>query len=207
MAKRKVDCSLDEIVADYLKKQKCEKSLKLFGGKVGHKKNGEMVLLGKFVDYLKKSEVEKENANDEDLGFEINFGAFQPDQKYPSAISRKTGRSAKNSERKESGERKKKQEIPKEFIKKIRKLGMKEEDATILYETKIDWTAVYSKNKIFCTETRCDFYTEIDNEEMTKHVISKHKYGEYPCSHSHCNFVGFSQVKIRSIIIGCYREP
>ena len=81
MAKRKIDCTLDEIVAGYLKKQKCEKSLKLFDEKAGHKKNGEMILLGRFVDYLKKKEMEKENENDEDLGFEINFGAFQPEKK------------------------------------------------------------------------------------------------------------------------------
>jgi len=32
----------------------------------------------------------------------------------------------------------KKVDIPKDFLKKIKKLGMKEEDAEILYKTKID---------------------------------------------------------------------
>ena len=192
MTKRKIDCSLDEIIAEYLQKNKCGKTLKLFQEKAGQKQGDQAELwLEKWFEFLKQNESKKEDM-DEDLGFEINFGAFQPDQKYP---SRQNGRTADHSDRKESVESKKKKEVPKDFIKKIKKLGMKEENATILYETKIDWTAVYSKNKIFCTETRCDFYTEIDNEEMTKHVISKHKYGEYPCSHSHCNFVGFSQVK------------
>ena len=88
----------------------------------------------------------------------------------------------------------KKKEVPKEFIKKIKKLGMKVEDADILYESKIDWTAVYSNNKIYCIEIGCDFYTKIDNEELTNHTIDCHDYGEYPCNQPHCNFVGFSMV-------------
>ena len=80
---------------------------------------------------------------------------------------------------------------------------MKEEDANILYQTKIDWTAVYSENKIFCTETRCDFFTKIDDPRLTNHMKHKHKYGEYPCIHPNCNFVGYSKVKPRSIKEGC----
>ena len=92
------------------------------------------------------------------------------------------------------GECKKRTEVPKEFIKKIKKLGMKVEDADILYESKINWTAVYSNNRIYCIEIGCDFYTKIDNEELTNHTIACHDYGEYPCNQPHCNFVGFSTV-------------
>ena len=81
MAKRKNDCTLDEMVGEYLKNGKCEKSLKLFAEKVESNKNDKLVILKKFVDYLKKKESEKENMKDEDLGFEINFGAFQPEKK------------------------------------------------------------------------------------------------------------------------------
>ena len=80
---------------------------------------------------------------------------------------------------KSAGDHTKKNDIPKEFMKKIRKLGMKEEDADILYRTKIDWTAVYSNNKIYCTETGCDFYTKLDNDDLKNHMISAHNYGEY----------------------------
>ena len=88
----------------------------------------------------------------------------------------------------------KKKEIPKEFIKKILKLGLRVEDAAILYETKIDWTAVYSNNKIHCAEMGCDFHTNIDHDVLTNHMIDRHNYGEFPCTHSHCNFVGYSKV-------------
>ena len=37
--------------------------------------------LDTLVRRLKKKEAEKENVNDEDLGFEINFGAYQPNEK------------------------------------------------------------------------------------------------------------------------------
>ena len=37
--------------------------------------------LKKFIEFLKQSEKEKENRIEDDLGFEINFGAFQPEPK------------------------------------------------------------------------------------------------------------------------------
>ena len=81
MAKHKipVDCSLNDIIGEHLKEAKCEKSLKLFEEKVGQTKRAKM--MEKFLNYLKKKEAEKENTKDEDLGFEINFGAYQPDKK------------------------------------------------------------------------------------------------------------------------------
>ena len=79
MAKRKIDCSLDEI--EYLKKAKCEKSINLFGtessGESDHSKS-----LEKFIKFLTKSKQKKDNREaDDDLGFEINFGAFHPEKK------------------------------------------------------------------------------------------------------------------------------
>ena len=70
---------------------------------------------------------------------------------------------------------------------------MKVEDAEALYSSKIEWTAVYSKNKIYCTEPGCDFYTVIDNGILTQHMIDRHNYGEYPCEHETCNFIGYSK--------------
>ena len=86
MAKRKIDCTLDEIVAAYLKKVKCQKSLKLLEEKVGQAKNDRIPMLEKFVNDLKEQEAEKENKRDDDLGFEINFGAFQREQKVSPGI-------------------------------------------------------------------------------------------------------------------------
>ena len=91
-------------------------------------------------------------------------------------------------------ERQKKTEIPKEFIKKIRNLGMKVEDAEILFKSKIDWCAVYSDNKIYCVEPGCDYSTKIDSEDLTNHMIKVHKYGDYPCTHDQCDYVAYSKV-------------
>ena len=77
MAKRKKDSSMDGIIIHYLKKAKCEKSLKLFEEKVGPSKKPK--ISDNFWNYLK--ETEKKITRDEDLGFEINFGANQPDKK------------------------------------------------------------------------------------------------------------------------------
>ena len=87
-----------------------------------------------------------------------------------------------------------KKEVPKEFIKKIKKLGMKVENAEVLYATKIEWAAVYSDNKIHCTEATCDFQANIDSEDLTRHMISHHKYGEYQCSYANCNYIAYSKV-------------
>ena len=81
MAKRKIpiEWSLNDIIGEYLKEVKCEKSLKLFEEKVGQRKKAK--IMEKFLNYLKEKEAEKENIKDEDLGFEINFGTYQPDKK------------------------------------------------------------------------------------------------------------------------------
>ena len=86
-------------------------------------------------------------------------------------------------------------DIPKDFIKKIKKLGMNVDDAEVLYKTKIDWTAVYSTNKIYCTEQTCDYHTELGDQKLNEHLISVHGYGEYPCQYSLCRFIGVSKVR------------
>ena len=80
MAKRKIDCSLDDIVIGYLKKVKYEKSSKLFGAERSGE-NDYSKSLKQFMKFLKENEKEKENHVADDLGFEINFGAFQPEPK------------------------------------------------------------------------------------------------------------------------------
>ena len=80
MARRKMSCSLDDFVKEYLKKVKCEKSSKMFGtertGESDHSKS-----LKKFMTFLKENEMKKRNSVEDDLGFEINFEAFQPEPK------------------------------------------------------------------------------------------------------------------------------
>ena len=80
MAKRKADFSLDDFVANYLKNAKCGRTLKLFQDKKTCPKKENGNICERFMNYLMKKESEKENEND-DLGFEINFGAFQPETK------------------------------------------------------------------------------------------------------------------------------
>ena len=53
MAKRKIDCSLDEIVGEYLMKRKCEKSRKLFEEKIGCHTNDGTKILENLLNYLK----------------------------------------------------------------------------------------------------------------------------------------------------------
>ena len=156
--------------------------------------------LKQFIKFLKQKEMEKENRVEDDLGFEINFEAFQPEKKvsfraqyflrsrllfrfifsknctilmkqlyfqFPvrKPLIEKTNYGAK----KESEKRKK--SIPKDFITKIKNLGMKVEDAELLFKSKINWCAVYSENKIYCVEPGCNYFTTIDNEELKNHMI------------------------------------
>ena len=80
MAKRKIDCSLDDIVMEYLKKFKCEKTSKMFGtGRSSE--NDHSKSLKKFMNFLKQNEIEEINRVEDDFGFEINFKAFQPAKK------------------------------------------------------------------------------------------------------------------------------
>ena len=87
----------------------------------------------------------------------------------------------------------KKTDIPKKFIRKIKKLGLKEEDAGILYETKIDWETVYAENKIYCAETGCEFVTKLDDCTLKKHTKDVHGYSNHPCQEKYCNYIGFSR--------------
>merc|ERR1712131_149491 len=171
MAKRKADFtgSLDGFVTDYFKKAKCERTSKLFQDNNGAPKESENVF-ERFIKYLKRKQTE--NIND-DLGFEINFGAYKPKVKLPILSARKQLQTKKNSS---EPKKENKIDIPKDFIKKIKKLGMNVDDAEVLYKTKIDWTAVYSTNKIYCTEQTCDYHTELTlgDQKLNEHLISVH---------------------------------
>ena len=70
---------------------------------------------------------------------------------------------------------------------------MRQEDAAVLYETKIDWETVYADNKIYCAETGCDFVTEIDNPALQEHTKKIHDYKDQPCQAKDCNYIGFSK--------------
>ena len=125
MAKRKLDSSLDGIIINYLKRGKCEKTLKLFEGRI----EGaiEDINTSKmFWNHLQRKEAEKESAKD-DLGFEINFGAYQI-QSGENRFSEQTlDSSARKSSagtkiRNEKSDKKENIDIPKEFIEKIKEL-------------------------------------------------------------------------------------
>ena len=78
MAKRKIECSLDDIVMEHLKRVKCEKTSKIFGDSC---KNDHSESLKKFIKFLKRKDAKKENLVEDELGFQINFEAFQPEPK------------------------------------------------------------------------------------------------------------------------------
>ena len=80
MTKRKMDCSLDNIVMEHLKKAKCEKTSKMFGKECSDG-NDHSKLLENFIKFMKQKGTEKENRVEDDLGFEINFESFQPIKK------------------------------------------------------------------------------------------------------------------------------
>lgn len=83
MAKRKNECSLDNAIAGFLKKRKYRKTLKLFGANVSNDGDLNSQLSDRFEIFLKrkiKNELKSKNVDD-GLGFEINFGTFQPTQK------------------------------------------------------------------------------------------------------------------------------
>ena len=134
-----MDCTLDEFVFKYLKAAKYEKTCKLFGeSNLGNSKIIEKFI--KFVNEKLKNEATKKENLDDDLGFEINFGAYQSSE---TRLQLKKIPETKRSKNWTEGKREK-IEIPKKFMKKIRKLGLREDDADILYKSKIDWTSVYS---------------------------------------------------------------
>ena len=87
MGKRKHYCSLDEIVIECLKKAKYERTLKLFQKQDSNKCSN--ATYAGFVAFLKKGVVETKTKDDDDLGFEINFGAFQCQKKVRFGVSYK----------------------------------------------------------------------------------------------------------------------
>ena len=78
MAKRKIECSLDDIVIEHMKRLKCEKTFKIFRDS---SENDHSKVLKKFIKFLKRKDAKKENLVEDELGFQINFEAFQPEPK------------------------------------------------------------------------------------------------------------------------------
>ena len=79
MGKRKRESSLISLIISHLKKAKCVKTIKLLEGKL-EENNEDVKVSEQFLNYLKAKEVKKEIEND-DLGFIINFGAYQSQPK------------------------------------------------------------------------------------------------------------------------------
>ena len=80
MAKRKIDCSLNDYISNHLKKRKFEKTLKFYEESIGFSKKADSEIFARFKSYLMVKEIKKENEID-DLGFEINFGAYKSETK------------------------------------------------------------------------------------------------------------------------------
>ena len=69
MAKRKNDCNLYNVVKEYLKKQKFEKTLELFDSRNDGNKDVNSAMLANFANFLKQRDRKNQN------------GAFQPIKK------------------------------------------------------------------------------------------------------------------------------
>ena len=173
MAKRKIDsCTLDEFVFKYLKKSKYEKTAKLLGEiNIGNSKiMKNFIKFVKINEKLKNEAIKKENLDDDDLGFEINFGAYQSSEPRLKISETKRPKNGTDGKRE-------KIEVPKKFMKKIRKLGLREEDADILYKSKIDWTSVYLGRVSICAFRGCVFPMVICSEfRMGQHRVNDHPY-------------------------------
>ena len=86
MSKRRYECSNDDLsqfVTEYLKKAKCEKSQKLFQSQtesvIPKPSSLSSNLFLKFREFIMRKP--KKSQIDDDLGFEINFDAFQSEPK------------------------------------------------------------------------------------------------------------------------------
>ena len=83
MPKRESDSRLEDVLVGYLKRRKYRRTLQSFE-KIRTNDNGQQndKTCEKFFDYLKKIiTVTNEKFGEDDLGFEINFGAYQYDSK------------------------------------------------------------------------------------------------------------------------------
>ena len=86
--------------------------------------------------------------------------------------------------------------IPSSFIKHIKGLGFKEDNAGLLYDNKDQWIGMKSDGIIYCTEAACKHETIIDQNCLRQHCFDKHKWGSYPCSKANCKFISYSKVFI-----------
>ena len=87
MAKRKIDCGLEDYVIRNLKKGKYRRTLKLFEDQNRNSERTNSKILVKFTKYLKKKEIQNEI---DDLGFEINFGGYHPKTEILVLVTAKT---------------------------------------------------------------------------------------------------------------------
>ena len=87
-------------------------------------------------------------------------------------------------------------EVPQDFIQMMKKIGFNEDSANVLYETKVDWVALQSENKIHCTVRGCKFTSEIYDDCLTEHCANSHQWGEYPCDTKYCEYVGYSKASV-----------
>jgi len=179
---------IDSFILEYMKYKKLKDSAKLFQSKnpkVFPRKHIQGTV-ERFEKYLHKNE--KVKSENYDLGFHINFGSFSKAVKYPVKWDIKKSNSLD-----EKRKRRRKSEIPKEFLKKIEKLGFNQDNARVLYDTKMDWTAMNSESNIYCTQHGCDHKTVIREDCLREHCINIHQWGEYPCDAVGCYYIGYSR--------------
>ena len=77
---------MNDCIIEHLKRGKYDKTLKLFEGEINVFKKENTKIYENFMKYLIDKEIKRENDED-DLGFEINFGAYKPESKVSFFIS------------------------------------------------------------------------------------------------------------------------
>jgi len=100
--------------------------------------------------------------------------------------------------KKATSKEEKKFEIPSDFRKLAKTVGLPEGHLEFFYKNreKFHWE-IKEDRKIYCTKlgrkNTCNFSTEISQNCLTEHMISEHGHEEFACEEIDCKYVAFSK--------------
>ncbi|CAG5104761.1 Oidioi.mRNA.OKI2018_I69.chr1.g1515.t1.cds [Oikopleura dioica] len=95
----------------------------------------------------------------------------------------------------DSDVKEKKVEVPKEFKKLAKAVGLPKDHLEFFYEYResFHWE-VKKDNSIYCTGKcgNCKFSSKVKKNCLVEHMISVHNHGDFKCKEQNCKYVGFS---------------
>ncbi|CAG5104762.1 Oidioi.mRNA.OKI2018_I69.chr1.g1516.t1.cds [Oikopleura dioica] len=151
------------------------------------------------LDALKNELHEKTSKSE---GVKLSFAIQKPPKRKPSfappAIHKRT-KKAKIS-RDDLDPKEKKIEVPEEFKKLAKAVGLPKDHLEFFYEHRESFHWEMKKdNHIYCTGRRgnCKFNTTVKKNCLAEHMISDHNHGEFKCQEENCQFVGFSKGNLK----------